>query len=210
MRLILQVAWARRISGVLDRLWASESRHSATTQDLLAIPRNVLGAQGKSRVLAFRLVSLAWFALVVLRLFDLQVIQGANLRAKAARQHEATIPIPARRGTILDRHGRELALSTPAESIAVFADRVQDHRAFAATLSRAVDVNEGALLGRLKKGGFQWVKRFASLGEVQRARDLKLAPLHFETETKRYYPHGTVASHVIGDRRRGPSRASRP
>ena len=198
MRLIVQVAWAKRVSIFLDRLWSSESRRAASTQDLLAIPRDILGQQGRSRVLAFRLVSLAWFALVVLRLFDLQVIQGASLRAKAARQQEATIPIPARRGTILDRHGRELALSTPAESIAVFADRVQDRRGFAAALSRTVDVNEGALLNRLEKGGFQWVKRFASLRDVQRARDLKLPALHFETESKRYYPHGSVASHVIG------------
>ena len=52
---------------------------------------------------------------------------------------------------------------------------------------------------RLERGGFQWVKRLATLGETERARALDLKEiLHFETESKRYYPYGTVAAHVLG------------
>lgn len=182
----------------LQRAWRKNVRDPAPSVWGLAIPKNGLGRLGRNRMLSFRIAGIAWFAIVVLRLFDLQVIQAVDLKRIAVRQQEATVDIPARRGGILDRHGRDLALSTPAQSIGVFADRIEDPRALAATLSQAVAVNERALFDRLQRGGFQWVKRLVTLAEARRARDLDLDILHFETESKRYYPHGSVAAHVVG------------
>ena len=147
---------------------------------------------------SFRVVGLLWSAIVILRLVDLQVIQAHDLKQKAVRQHESTVDIPARRGGIYDRHGMDLALSTPAQSIGVFADRVGDPVKMAATLAGAVAVNQRELLKRLRRGGFRWVKRLVTMDEAERARALDVETLHFETESKRYYPHGTVAAHVVG------------
>ncbi len=161
-------------------------------------PRRGLNRRGRGRCLKFSLVTLAWFCVVVLRLLDLQVLQSRELSARALRQQEATVDIAARRGGILDRRGRQFALSTPAESIGVFSDRAGDRRALAAMLAEAVSVDAKQLYLRLQRGGFQWVKRLVTLGEARRARGLGLDILHFETESKRYYPHGTVAAHVLG------------
>lgn len=163
-----------------------------------SFPNNGLGARGRWRFVCFGGLALLWFLIVILRLWNLQVLEGGRLSDKAVRQQEARVDIPARRGGLLDRHGAELALSTPVQSIGVFADRVEDPGALAATLGEILDVDEAALLARLRRGGFQWAKRFVSLAEEERARELDLDLLHFETETRRYYPHGSVASHVLG------------
>lgn len=163
-----------------------------------ALPENGLGRAGHVRFDVFGFVALVWFAIIAVRLLDLQVLQGRELAHKAVRQQETTVDIPARRGAILDRNGKELALSTPAESIGVFADRAEDKASLATMLAVALDIPEAPLFERLRRGGFQWVKRLVSLAEATRARELGIDVLHFETESKRYYPHGTVGAHVLG------------
>ena len=166
------------------------------------------------RLHAFGGVALLWFGLIALRLADLQLLRQDELADRAQRQQMAEVDILPRRGGILDRRLEELALSTPAQSIGVFADCVSDKRSMAAMLSEAAGVDARDLQERLGRGGFQWVKRLANLAEYQRVKQLRgrdeyqrakvqdpsrhCQALHFETESKRYYPHGTVGAHVVG------------
>lgn len=175
-----------------------ETTDATVSARLNALPENGLGRAGHTRFDVFGFVALVWFAIIAVRLLDLQVLQGRELADKAVRQQETTVDIPARRGAILDRNGKELALSTPLESIGVFADRAADKASLATMLAVALDIPEAPLLERLHRGGFQWVKRLVSLAEATRARELGIDVLHFETESKRYYPHGTVGAHVLG------------
>ena len=163
-----------------------------------ALPRNSLSKHGRVRIRAVVIGASFWGLLVVSRLLQLQVLQADDLSEQAVRQQQATVDIPARRGAILDRHGRELALSTPAESIGVFSDKVVDPKALAATLSEALNMPQSVLYERMTRGGFQWLKRLATLADEERVGALDLETLHFETESKRFYPYGTVAAHVLG------------
>lgn len=153
-------------------------------------------AIGRCRILAG--IALVWFLAISVRLVDLQVIRADYLAEKAIRQQVGTVEFSAMRGVIYDRHGSELALSTPAQSIGVFSDRVEDKSGLARRLAKVLGVSEARLLRQLKRGGFQWVKRFVTLEEEEQIRALKLDVLHFETESRRFYPHGTVAAHVLG------------
>ena len=65
--------------------------------------------RGRTRLFALFLT--AWAAVVVGRLVQLQIAQGSRYRARAQRQQERRIEIAAPRGSILDREGRELAVS---------------------------------------------------------------------------------------------------
>lgn len=173
------------------------TRRGARTRER-ALTSNGLGGHGRARIRAVVIGALVWGLLVVSRLLDLQVLQANRLSEKAIRQHQARVDIPARRGAILDRHGRELALSIPANSIGVFSDKVEDPRALSATLSEALNMPPSVLYQRMKRGGFQWLKRLVTLADEERARALHLEFLHFETESKRFYPHGVVGAHVLG------------
>ncbi len=139
-----------------------------------------------------------WCLVLLGRLVELQVVRHETLAAKGARQHAATVEVEPLRGGLLDRAGRELALSTPVESIGIFSDQVRDPRAAAADLAEATGVDAEDLRSRIEKGGFQWVKRLAGLADTERARALGRSDLHFETERRRFYPHGSVAAHVLG------------
>ena len=61
-----------------------------------------------------------WTAGIQARLVYLQVIEHADMQARADRQHMRTITAPAKRGEIVDRNGHVLAYSVDADS--VFAD----------------------------------------------------------------------------------------
>ncbi|MGH9664345.1 MAG: peptidoglycan D,D-transpeptidase FtsI family protein, partial [Bryobacteraceae bacterium] len=88
-------------------------------------------------------------------------------------------------------------------SVCVNPLRVPDLAVAAAILSRELNLNESELLGRMKWSedshrGFMWVKRKISPEESARLRSLKLDWIEFRTETRRFYPNGFLAAHVLG------------
>ncbi len=159
---------------------------------------NKVSGRPPFRLILFGLFSTLWFAGVLVYLWDYQVRQVERFNKKAKQQQEGTIEIRAARGVIYDRLGEKLAFSTPAQSIGVFPDQVPNPELTASLLSEVLDTDARAILDKLTRTRFQWVKRLAEPGEAERIRNLNLAGIHFEKENKRYYPHGTVASHLIG------------
>jgi len=70
-------------------------------------------------------------------------------------------------------------------------------------LSRILDIKRTALYNRisaakLHNSGFLWVKRKVSAEEANRVRSLQLDWVEFRPEMRRFYPHGELASHVLG------------
>ena len=169
------------------------SRFSAVLAFLRTFPR-----RPPVRLFIFALAASLWLGLIVVRLWDLQIRQASRLTEKARRQQVSEIQIRAKRGKIYDRFGAELARSTPVESIGVFPSKVQNPEIAADLLAEVLNVNREALLQKIRKKRFQWVKRLAEPGEAERVRALRLVGLHFEKENKRYYPKGTVAAHLLG------------
>src|SRR5208337_1847064 len=55
------------------------------------------------------------------------------------------------------------------------------------------------LLGRLTNSrSFCWVKRKITAEEANRIRDLNLQGIYFQRESKRFYPKGDLAAHIMG------------
>jgi len=141
---------------------------------------------------------LFWAALIFVRLVWLQVYKHGDLVRMAQQQQQKTVEIPAARGTIFDRTGQPLAKTLPAESICVNPLKIPDPGVAADLLSRILDMERGVVFKRIatakaRKNGFLWIKR-----EADRVRSLKLDWVEFRTETRRYYPHGRLAAHVLG------------
>ena len=59
------------------------------------------------------------FAIIVLRLFSLQIIHGEEYEASITASVSKNLPVPASRGGIYDRYGRPLAINTVAYSVQV-------------------------------------------------------------------------------------------
>jgi cell division protein FtsI (penicillin-binding protein 3) len=146
---------------------------------------------------------LVWTGAIFVRLVWLQVIHHDDLLKLAQQQQQKMVEIPALRGTIFDRTGQPLAKTLPAESICVNPMKIPDAGVAADLLSRVLDLDRTTLLERigaakLRNSGFLWVKRKVSAEEALRVRSLKLDWVEFRQEMRRFYPHGSLAAHVLG------------
>jgi len=144
-----------------------------------------------------------WVVVIFLRLIWLQVLQHDELLRQAQSQQEKVVPIQAQRGSILDRSGQPLAKSLPAESVLVNPKRVKDAVVTADLLAPILGLDRNQLAERIRtalrrESGFLWVKRKVSADEAERVRSYRLAEVEFKEETRRFYPHGQLAAHVVG------------
>ena len=151
------------------------------------------------RVRWFALFLAFWAAAVVTRLLWVQVAQGSKYRARAQRQQERRVEVSPRRGSILDRSGRELAVSVECPSIYAIPDEVQGPTAVARALAGPLEMTPSEIAAKLSRdSGFVWLKRKVDPDVADEIRQRKLPGIHFVTETKRFYPRGALAAALLG------------
>ena len=138
---------------------------------------------------------------LVARAVQLQVFNKDFLNQQADTRHLRTERISAHRGTITDRNGEPLAISTPVDSIwanprelAAAVDRVP-------RLARTLGVDPQQLMRRVTRSmdkEFLYLKRHLSPAQAQQVLALKLPGVNVQREYRRYYPAGEVAGHLVG------------
>ncbi len=144
-------------------------------------------------------IYLAALAMVLARVFSLQVLDRPRLAQLAEKQHTAEIHLAPRRGPIYDRRMQELAVSLDVDSIYARPGEIRSQPLAAARLAAALGMDEDALRRRLEgKRPFVWVKRRVTPGEAEAVRTLHLAGVGFFKEGRRYYPHRDLAAQVLG------------
>lgn len=159
--------------------------------------------QSTKRLLWLLRALIAWVVVIFLRLIWLQVLQHDDLLRQAQSQQQKVVPIQAQRGSILDRSGQPLAKSLPAESVLVNPKRVKDAAVTAKLLAPILGLDRNQLAEKIRAGirrdsGFLWVKRKVTADEAERVRSYRLVEVEFRDETRRFYPHGQLAAHVLG------------
>jgi len=142
----------------------------------------------------------AGFAGVAGRLVTLQVFRHAELAARAEQQQEGVITIEAKRGTIYDRAGRELAVSVDVDSVYGIPSAINDPRSLARRLSPLLHEEPRVIEHKLGTGkSFVWLGRKIDPGNAERIRSLGLArEVGFVHESRRYYPKKSLAGPVLG------------
>jgi cell division protein FtsI (penicillin-binding protein 3) len=162
-------------------------------------------AQDRGTRLRLMLVALSismWAVAIGVRLFQLQVLDRPSFERQAARQSERTINLDSRRGPILDRNGRPLAVSVDAESLYAVPQDLESPARTAQALARALGLDAAGhkeLQANLQKNrAFVWVKRKMDPATARAVRELQLDGVGFLTENRRYYPNRELASQVLG------------
>ena len=144
-------------------------------------------------------ILLAVFAVLAGRLVWIQGPTSPRWKTLARKYHQGRRSVAGRRGMVLDRRGRKLAVSMPTESVFVNPRLVQDKPRAARRLAGILGLDEAFVLRRLsRKGYFAWIKRRITAEEAEAVHALKLRGLGFRTEPLRVYPYGTLAAHVLG------------
>ncbi len=107
------------------------------------------------------------------------------------------------RGSILDRNGRILAISTKLNSVSAWIPNIKDPMGVAKTLAPILHISEKTILEKIEKhSGFVFIKRLVSPSTSEKIEELKaqgkLKGINLTPEYGRNYPEQELASHVIG------------
>jgi cell division protein FtsI (penicillin-binding protein 3) len=135
------------------------------------------------------------FGAVAGRLVQLGMVVQDNTIEGQARD-----VITATRPAILDRNGLELAVDVRVPSLYAEPRRIIDvNEAADAIHSVLPDLNIDWLRQRLTGDkGFVWIKRELTPAIEDKIMQLGIPGLDFLTESKRFYPGGPEASHILG------------
>ncbi|MEP7043681.1 MAG: penicillin-binding protein 2 [Dokdonella sp.] len=146
------------------------------------------------------MLGLASSALVV-RAVDLQVVRKDFYQEQGDARYLRDLAIPVSRGTIFDRNGEPLAVSTPVESIWANPPEVLEHADRIGELAKATGLDEDALKQKLIERSdkeFIYLKRHLNPDDAQAILKLDIPGIASQREFKRYYPSGEVIAHVLG------------
>jgi cell division protein FtsI/penicillin-binding protein 2 len=137
--------------------------------------------------------------ILFLRAYQLQILEATHLSSLAKKGYAGELTFPTQRGTIVDRNGKELALSVEVSSIYGIPEKIADKEDAATLLSRALSMDVAAVLKRLQSGpSFVWIKRKVTPEEISRVSALNLPGIDFTEESRRYYPCIETVAHVVG------------
>ena len=156
------------------------------------------------------------FVLLFFQLFDLQIVRHEELQSKAVNQQTRRTVVTASRGTIYDRSGNIMAISASAETVILSPleiDRAVNDKddpvtwtkdSLAAGLAEILDGDAAAIRRRMDNTESQYelikLRAYEEVADAVRAyiNENKIVGVHLVADAKRYYPYGSLASHVIG------------
>ncbi len=150
----------------------------------------------------------AAFALLLARLYKLQILDHELYEQKALEQQLRQAPTAPARGDICDCRGRPLALSASVDNVYLSPAEIrqygEDRELIARELSRILELDYEDLLEKTGQTG-SWYVTVARKVERETADEIRafknaygIRGVRLEPDSKRYYPNGSLACHLIG------------
>jgi len=142
---------------------------------------------------------LLWLCVICLRLVYLQIFRYGDFQQRADHQQQRSINVSAKRGIIFDRQGNELAMSIMVDSAFAVPSEVPDLPNAISLITRITGEDARFVLADCRAHKtFCWVARKANAETIERIRALNLQGIHFQKESKRFYPKRELAAQVLG------------
>jgi len=139
---------------------------------------------------------------LALRTGYLQIVRGEELQKGALEQQTQDRQISAKRGAILDRNGKTLAVSASVEQVSVSPNVIKEQGnadEVVAALSDILDLDPEDVREKVTAESYYIsIARRVEKETADRIREKNLKGVNLDADTKRYYPYGAFASHVIG------------
>ena len=147
------------------------------------------------------------FVLLTVRLSYIQFVWGVELSEKASSQQSQSRTITAKRGTIYDSTGKYiLAVSSSVEAVTVNPTNISEENKekVAKKLSELFELDYDKVLKKVKKKSS--IETIARQVEKEKTDELRkwledegiTTGINIDEDSKRYYPYGDLAAHVIG------------
>jgi penicillin-binding protein 2 len=168
-------------------------------------PREVPQALRRRLSIALGIV-LACFLLLLGRLWDLQILDGAEMREASKSNRIRIHRVQATRGTVIDRHGRILADSRPSFQAVLVPEDSPDVELTVENLAQFLDQGAAEMHELLRRAHARppfeeiTVKHDLSWNEVVaiETHQLDLPGVSLHITPRRSYPHGTELAHLLG------------
>jgi cell division protein FtsI (penicillin-binding protein 3) len=180
----------------IQKLYAKSSNGFSGMDSSLPLSRTAF-----SRIKVVNFIALILTSLIIFRLVYMNTFNTLFLAKQMSSRIERTVKIIAMRGTITDRNGHPLAVSTPVA--AIWVDPTELDNLSANQVKQIADilhmsVNELNSKLNQKTKTFVYVKREVSPEQAIKIKNLNIAGIYSIQEFKRYYPDGEITAHVIG------------
>ncbi|TAL75247.1 MAG: penicillin-binding protein 2 [Rhodanobacter sp.] len=135
------------------------------------------------------------------RAFDLQVVRKQFYQKQGDARFLREVPIPVSRGTIFDRNGEPLAVSTPVTSIWANPAELLANDDRLPALAQAIGGNVADIRQYLEARAnreFVYLRRQMAPEAAQAVLALDIPGVNGQREFKRFYPSGEVTAHILG------------
>lgn len=159
-----------------------------------------------NRVLAIAFLFVVWMLVIIGRLYWLQVAKHDYYMAKARENQQLRLETMASRGAIVDRNGKDLALSVLFDSVFVDQRLLKDdesRRNVARTLAPVLEIGEAELVKQVTgNSGFVFLARKLDPEKARAIREVvaknSIKAIGFKKEMQRFYPNESLAAAVLG------------
>ena len=134
----------------------------------------------------------AWYVMVA---------QSSFLQKEGDKRQVRNFAIPAARGTITDRRGHVLAMSTPMISVAIDPKALNNKPDYQTSLASALSIPIEIIHEKIRQNAeknFIYLKRGLTPLQAQTIEKLPLIGVHLIPEYKRFYPASEVMAHIVG------------
>lgn len=148
------------------------------------------------------LITLILFVFIIARVFYIQVFKYNKLNNLAESLWSRNLPITADRGVITDRNGKELATNITTTSLVLIPNQIKNKDEVSKKLADILGVSKEDMDKHVnKKTSMERVHpegRQLNYETAEKIRDLNYDGVYLVKESKRYYPYGSLLSHVLG------------
>lgn len=154
----------------------------------------------KTRILTIFLFMMFLGSAILLRAAWLQFLPNEKLNTLKNRQFQTIVTLPSRRGPVVDKNGRDLAMSVAAYSLYADPKILHDRRQVARKLAKELNLSYHSVFGKIKDPNrrFTWIQRRISRDKMEKISGWKIRGLSFVEEWTRVYPNENLMAQVLG------------
>lgn len=137
----------------------------------------------------------------VCRLLYIQFFRSTYLTGIAKKQQNLFVELEPTRGTIYDSNLRPQAFNIPVDSVYIACNEIKDKdkEAVVMHLASILNVDLAYLRDRIyRKKSFIWIARKITPEQSAAIKRLNIKGIGLVKESKRSYPNGYLASHIVG------------
>lgn len=146
------------------------------------------------------------FLILAVRLWQLQILQGAEYALKAEQNRVRTIQLVAPRGNITDRNGLPLVENRPSFNILLYRESMRDQSDTGRFLTDMVGIKNDDFATRLRRSKGTGLYHPIVIKEDVGIEDISTIDAHkrehpeiqLGPEPRRLYRYGALAAHLLG------------